>query len=202
MISVMDRTAALEDLLVNHLVGGWQQDFVAINERYLMNKERIDRILASAFEEACCRAEKLQKQGRKGEIHYIHFSYLRTSFMEQRAEYRIDLYDADWYMDREECCSLWPAEFLFKPVFERQRELEKHRVQYARKITAMDIEHIIHQEAMKYHLLAIEYIRDRVPVLIESEGYAAMKKSEDLIILAGEFRDQHELLYPDSGSDE
>ncbi|MFF2094576.1 hypothetical protein, partial [Paenibacillus sp. NPDC058174] len=193
MISVMDRTAALEDLLVNHLAGEWQQDFVTINERYMADKDRIDRNLTAAFEKACLHAAQLQLQGRKRDIQYIHFSYLRTSFMEQRAEYRIDLYDADWYMDKEECCSLWQADFLFNPVFERQRELEKQRVNYARKITPMDVEHIIHQEAMKYHLLAIEYIRDRVPALIESEGYAAMRKSEDLTILAGEYRDQHEL---------
>ncbi|MFF2484365.1 hypothetical protein [Paenibacillus sp. NPDC058071] len=198
----LDREAALEDLVANHVDGQWQFDFVIINQRYMEDKERIDRSLLAAFEQACVRASLLQQQERKGEINYIQFSYLRTSLMEQRAEYRIDLYDAGWYMDREECASLWQADFLFEPMFERTQKMDKQKARYGRLVTAMDIEHIQQQDALKYHLLAVEYLRDRLPALLESEAYAALRKSESVTVLAGEFRDQHEILYPAKGEEE
>lgn len=201
MTALMDKRMALADFMEKYVTDKWEQDFVAINEAYVREQERINAGLISAFEEACRNAAKLQEQGLKGEIQYIHFSYLRTSIQENTSYYRIDAYDTNWFLDREECCSLWDASFIFQPLFERMNGLETKKAGYARKVTSMDIERIKQTEALNYHFLAIEFLRESVPLLLGSTAYQHMNKSTEISILAGEYIDQSEILYANSGTE-
>ncbi|WP_374020736.1 hypothetical protein ABU162_14825 [Paenibacillus thiaminolyticus] len=203
MIRVMSKEEALQDLLEQHVFDRWQSDLPEIDERYRQEKEHIERRFLEAFEAVCKQAAKLQEEGRKGSIHYVYISFLRTSIMANTAQYRIDAYDDNWFLDLEECASSWSADFIFVPLFRRMGELEEKRKAYARKITPMDIEKIKLIEAYKYHLLTVEWIRGFVPSLIESEAYRQMDRSAKLQLFVGEYKDQCELLYetPGGGDD-
>lgn len=137
--------------------------------------------------------------GEKGEICTIYFSFLRTSIMENSAAYRLDAYDENWFLDRTECSVVWEADFIFAPLFRRMAELETVKFCYARKITSMDIERIKLMEAIKYHLLTVEFMRSMVPMLLECQGFCQMAKSPQICLLAGEYRDQSEVLYAHPG---
>ena len=75
-------------------------------------------------------------------------------------------------------------------------ELELYKSDYLRKITSMDIERIKKYEAIKYHIFAIEFVRTMIDQLIEVEKYKEMLKTPNIVILAGEYMDQTEVLYP------
>jgi hypothetical protein len=77
-------------------------------------------------------------------------------------------------------------------------ELEEKKKEYARKITSMDIEQIKLLEALRYNPLVIEFIREMIPKLIETEGYKEMGKNPNICILAGEYMDANEKLYEKS----
>ncbi|MFE0560858.1 hypothetical protein ACFW1P_33565 [Paenibacillus sp. NPDC058910] len=83
------------------------------------------------------------------------------------------------------------------------RELEAVKSSYARKISTMDIERILQIEAIRYHLFAIEFMRNMVPSILECEGYNLLVKKPNICILAGEYRDRSELLYgqPETGQE-
>lgn len=204
MSKLMDKQAAMQDFLQNHVLDRWQYDLIEIDQRYNEQKDHIESSFCEAFDELCTQAFMQQQQGSKGEIHTIYVSYLRTGIMENCATYRIDAYDENWFLDRTECSVLWDADFIFAPLFERVKKLEKIKSAYARKITSMDIERIKQMEAIKYHLLAVEFMRSMVPVLLESPGYRQMTKSPKICLFAGEYRDQCEVLYqnPDSVNEE
>jgi hypothetical protein len=192
---VMDREGALEHFLENHLFGEWLNDLPQIDDTYSSNKEDIESGLLDAFDLVCRKAAKLQEEGRKGPVRYVYISLLRTRVMENAGVYRLDAYDESWFLDKAECSSTWEAGFLFDPLFRRMEGLEEKKSLYARKITSMDLDRIKQIEAVKYHLLGVELMRGLVRELIGTQGYQLMQKSPKLIVAAGEFRDQTELLY-------
>lgn len=190
----MDKQTALQDFVEKYVLHQWENELLAIDQRYNQNKANIENGLTVAFDKACKKALKLQEQGPKGDIQYIYLSFLRTSIMNNTALYRIDAYDQNWYLDQEECSALWEADFIFHSLFQNMAELETKKADYARKITSMDIERIKQYEALKYHSLAVEFLREMLPKLIETDGYKQMGKTPDLSIMAGEYMDQSEIL--------
>ncbi|MED4570700.1 hypothetical protein P9302_14605 [Brevibacillus agri] len=195
----MDKQAAMHDFLQNHVMDRWQYDLIEIDQRYREKKESIESGFVDTFNALCTQAAIQQEQGKKGEICTIYFSFLRTSIMENSAAYRLDAYDENWFLDRTECSVVWEADFIFAPLFRRMAELETVKSCYARKITSMDIERIKLIEAIKYHLLTVEFMRSMVPMLLECQGFCQMAKSPKICLLAGEYRDQSEVLYAHPG---
>lgn len=192
---MMNREEAIQDFMERYVIDRWQDEILAIDERYAKNKASIEKELTDAFVKVCHQAQLLQQQQRKGSIHYIYFSFLRTSILENKSIYRIDFYDENWFLDNEECCGHWDVDFIYHSLFQHMRELEEKRKAYARKVTAMDIEHFKLFEAFKYNMLVIEFIREQLPALLEQEAFKGVKCSEELHILAGEYMDQSEILY-------
>ncbi|MBT2765099.1 hypothetical protein [Paenibacillus sp. ISL-20] len=203
MSAVMSREEALGHLLENHVFDRWQGDLDIISESYIQNQDATIAEFVSSVDSACKKAAELQDAGMKGDIQYIYLSLLRTSLMEYKASYRIDIHDERWFLDPVECSSHWKAEFIFNPLFQRMRELEAVKSSYARKISTMDIERILQIEAIRHHLFAIEFMRNMVPSILECEGYNLLVKKPNICILAGEYRDRSELLYgqPETGQE-
>ncbi|WP_201452158.1 MULTISPECIES: hypothetical protein [Paenibacillus] len=203
MSSVMDRDAALGDFLEKYVLERWQEDLAAIGEHYEKNQAEIEAGFLKAVDTACMQAVHLQEQQLKGDIQYIYLSLLRTSIMEHQAVYRIDVLDERWFLDPSECVVQWQADFIFNPLFQRIAALDNVKSNYARKISAMDVERILQIEAYRYHLFAIEFMRGLVPSILEGEGFLRMGQKPTLCILAGEFRDQSEILFQaEGGGDE
>ncbi|QDY83667.1 hypothetical protein FQU75_09790 [Paenibacillus polymyxa] len=193
-MKLMDRDAALQDLLEKHVFTEWLQDLALIENNFLSRQQAIADELMAALESLCQLATVQHEQGRKGEIRYIYISLLRTRVMKNKAIYRIDAYDENWFLDGAECAVEWSADFIFQPLFNRMAKLEQLKSNYARKITTMDIEQIQQIEAIKYHLLTVEFLKSQMPVFVASPSLARMPKAEVCTIFAGEFRDDSKIL--------
>lgn len=190
----MDKEEALDNFLEAHVFDKWLEDLLPIQRVLEEQRVSIEQSFADAFDTVWRQATELQGQGVKGEIQYVYISLLRTSIMENRPFYRIDAYDHNWFMDSVVCMGLWDADFIFAPLFQRMGELEKTKSAYARKVTSMDLARIQQIEAVKYHLLAVEFMKTRIPELLTSSLYHGVKKSPRIRWMVGEFRDQSELL--------
>ncbi|MFR1905912.1 MAG: hypothetical protein ACLS28_09360 [Clostridium neonatale] len=141
----------------------------------------------------------MQKKNLKGEVNYIYFSLLRTSILEGRGEFRIDFYDENWFLDKEESSVNIELDFLYSTLFELESLLKNKKMEYGRTITEMDIEYIILDEADKYHILCAEFLKDMVKEqFINLPSYKEMKKSSNLKILVGEFMDETEIIYEEN----
>lgn len=196
MIQTINKETALKDFIEKHVQERWIKNIEIINKNYIENSDKIESQFIKTFEKLCKKAISLQNEGNKGEISYIYISFLRTRIMENTAFYRIDAYDSNWFADKEECFEFWDADFMFKDFFQHMEELELYKSDYLRKITSMDIERIKKYEAIKYHIFAIEFVRTMIDQLIEVEKYKEMLKTPNIVILAGEYMDQTEVLYP------
>jgi hypothetical protein len=193
-MKLMDRDAALQDLLEKHVFTEWLHDLALIENNFLARQQAIEEELLAALESLCQLATLQHEQGRKGDIRYIYISLLRTRVMKNRAVYRIDAYDENWFLDETECAVEWSANFVFEPLFNRMAKLEKLKSDYARKITTMDIEQIQQIEAVKYHLLTVEFLKSQMPAFVASPSLERLPKADICTIFAGEYRDDSEIL--------
>ncbi|CAH1189905.1 hypothetical protein PAECIP111893_00003 [Paenibacillus plantiphilus] len=186
----MDRDTVLDKFLEEHVFDQWLDDLIPIGDALNERKEEIEHGLCQTLDTVWRQVAEQQEQGVKGAIHYVYISLLRTGIMENIPHYRIDAYDENWMMDKVECTALWRADFIFEPLFRRMKDLEQVKKGYARKITSQDLDRIKQIEAVKYHLLAIEFIKSMMPALLSSMEYSRIAKSLGINWMAGEFRDQ------------
>ncbi|WML33896.1 hypothetical protein [Clostridium sp. OS1-26] len=197
MIIQANKGEILEEFLEKYVVDRWINEFLEIDEMYKSDKDAIEENLISTFDEVCRQAIGLQEKQLKGGIKYIYFSLLRTSILENRGEYRIDLYDKNWFLDKEECSINIDLNFIFDSIFKHREELKEKKKEYGKNITDMDIENIMLKEIDKYHVLAVEFLKGMIERFTETSSYAEMKKTEDIMILAGEYMDATEAIYPE-----
>lgn len=197
MIIQANKGEILEEFLEKYLVDRWVNEFLEIDEMYKSDKDAIEENLILKFDEVCRKTICLQEKQLKGEIKYIYFSLLRTSILENRGEYRIDLYDENWFLDKEECSINIDLNFIFDSIFKHREELKEKKKEYGKNITDMDIENIMLKEIDKYHILAVEFLKGMIEKFIKTSSYSEMKKTEDIMILAGEYMDVTEVIYPE-----
>lgn len=85
---------------------------------YCVSEEEVSAILTSnirklsdSFSTAYGNAVKeyttLQQQGLKEELEHVYISFLRSSVVDKREWFRIDLYDTRDMADLVECCAYW-----------------------------------------------------------------------------------------------
>lgn len=173
----------------------WINEFIEIDEIYKSDKEAIEENLILTFDKVCKLAKDLQEKESKGDIKYIYFSLLRSNIIEDIGEYRIDLYDENWVLDKEECSINIDLNFIYSSLFKQKKELKEKKKEYGKSISDMDVENIIFKEIDKYHILAVEFLKELIEKLINISSYEEMKKSEDIVILAGEYMDETEIIY-------
>ncbi|AIY79964.1 hypothetical protein FDC58_14140 [Clostridium botulinum] len=195
MIKYPDKDKILEEFKTKYVDDIWVDNFIRIDEFYRNNKEDIDSELIKRFDLVCEECISMQNDNLKGQVTYIYFSLLRTSILEGNGEFRIDLYDENWFLDKQECSINIELDFLYNSLFEMKSNLKSRKMEYGRTITDMDIEYIILDEADKYHILAVEFLKELVSKFIESDSYKEMKKSSNIKIISGELMDSSEIIY-------
>ena len=189
MIIRADKNQVLKEFQEKYVADRYKEELKEIIEKYNRDREAIKEKLAAQFNSVCKEAILLQEQEVKGEIKYIYFSMLRTKLLENKGQWRIDLYDERWFLDKEECSVDIDLNFIYEPLFNHMKELSDKKQEYLRTIKEKDMEAIKLTEANKYNSLALNIIRGIVKNLLECTSYKEMKKKEDIVIMAGEYMD-------------
>ena len=195
MIIPVDKEKVLEEFKNKYVENRFTNEISKINEKLQKNEKIIKTEILLNFNKVCKNAKKLQNENLKKKIKFIYISFLRTSLLENKGIWRIDLFDENWFLDKEECYINLDFSFLYENIFSFIEELQEKKKEYGRTITEMDIEKIKLQEGDKYHKLVIKILEDTIKDLIECENFKEMNRHEELMIFAGEYKDEVELLY-------
>lgn len=189
MIKRADKNQVLKEFQEKYVANRYNEELKKIIEKYNQDREVIKEKLTAQFNSVCKKAILLQEKQLKREIKYIYFSMLRTSLLENKGQWRIDLYDERWFLDKEECSVDIDLNFVYEPLFNHMKELSDKKKEYLRTIKEKDIEAIKLKEGDKYHSLALNIIRGILQSFLECTFYKEMKKKEDIVIMAGEYMD-------------
>jgi len=198
MLKQIDKNKVLREFEEKYVTDKWVDKFLEVDEMYKGDKAAIEENLSLSFDKVCKQAIVFQGKQLKGEIKYIYISLLRTSILENKGEYRIDLYDENWFLDKEETNINIDLNFIYVPLFDFIKELKEKKKEYGRTITDMDIENIMLREVYKFHVLALEFLKGLIENFIKISSYEEMEKAEDIRILAGEYMDEAEIIYPEN----
>lgn len=195
MIIPVDKEKVLEEFKNKYVRNRFTNEISEINEIIEKNEKIIKTEILLNFSKVCENTKKLQNENLKKKIKFIYISFLRTNILEDKGIWRIDLYDEDWFLDKEECFINLDFSFIYESLFEHIKELQEKKKEYGRTITEMDVEKIKLQEGDKYHKLVIKILEDIINDLIECEEFEVMEKSKELMIFTGEYKDEVEILY-------
>jgi hypothetical protein len=196
MIIQADKEKVLQEFEEKYVQDRYVTELEKIIEEYKINRESIRSKLVLYFRSVCKKAISLQEKGCKGEIRYIYFSMLRTKLLENKGQWRIDLYDEKWFLDKEECSIDIDFDFVYEPLFKHIKELSEKKEEYGRTIKERDLKNIKLREANKYHGIVVNVLVDILEDFLEGSAYQEMKKKEDIVIMAGEYMDAAIKIYP------
>lgn len=147
------------------------------------------------FEPYCQKIIRMQKEGRKGNICFIHFSILQTNLLAKRHTIRLDAYDENWYLDRAECSGEYDVSEFYQWLDEFADILDETRNNGFSLVTLLDVQRAVLKESNKYLLFIAEVVRVGMRKAIETESYRKMKRGEPFIVCIGGFQDKVDILY-------
>lgn len=201
MIIPVDKEKILQEFKDKYVNNRFINEIPKINKKIEKNEKVIKNEILLNFNKVCENAKNLQNQNLKKEIKFIYISFLRTSLLENKGIWRIDLFDENWFLDKEECFINLDFSFIYEDLFDFIEELQEKKKEYGRSITEMDIEKIKLQEGDKYHNLIMRFFENKINELIECENFKEMNKHNELMIFTGEYMDEVELLYESSSEE-
>ena len=186
----------VEKFYQDYIKNKWIEIFVELDKEYQKNLNVIINDVVRDFSKVCQRVIELQKRNEKEKVKYIYFSFLRTNILADNGDFRVDIYDENWFLDNKQCSGSIDMSFVFKYLFNFIEEIKKNSLENKISMSDIELEKIKLEESERYKILAIEYLKTIVLKMVEDEKYKQMIKEENIYIIAGEYMDECQLIYP------
>ena len=186
----------VEKFYQDYIKNKWIEIFVELDKEYQKNLNVIINDVVRDFSKVCQRVIELQKRNEKEKVKYIYFSFLRTNILADNGDFRVDIYDENWFLDNKKCSGSIDMSFVFKYLFNFIEEIKKNSLENKISMSDIELEKIKLEESERYKILAIEYLKTIVLKMVEDEKYKQMIKDENIYIIAGEYMDECQLIYP------
>lgn len=186
----------VEKFYQDYIKNKWIEIFVELDKEYQKNLNVIINDVVRDFSKVCQRVIELQKRNEKGKVKYIYFSFLRTNILADNGDFRVDIYDENWFLDNKQCSGSIDMSFVFKYLFNFIEKIKKNSLENKISMSDIELEKIKLEESERYKILAIEYLKTIVLKMVEDEKYKQMIKEENIYIIAGEYMDECQLIYP------
>ncbi|MBD5546492.1 MAG: hypothetical protein HDQ97_03720 [Lachnospiraceae bacterium] len=140
-------------------------------------------------------ASQAQKQGQKGDIQYLAFSFLRSSLYVDRMELRIEVLDDGFYLDRQETAGDYCITFL------RERFLGDLSLLYRKvkekfiRFQNYELSVIKMQYSSYYDALAYRMIENLRELIVQEVLKSGISITDNFKIIYGEFMDKAVVVY-------
>ena len=128
----------VEKFYQDYIKNKWIEIFVELDKEYQKNLNVIINDVVRDFSKVCQRVIELQKRNEKEKVKYIYFSFLRTNILADNGDFRVDIYDENWFLDNKQCSGSIDMSFVFKYLFNFIEEIKKNSLE--NKISMSDIE--------------------------------------------------------------
>ena len=155
--------------------------------------------LVSQFTECflrfCDQICNMQEDGKNGEIAFIHFFTLRTSFLLKKYELRMAAYNENWYLDSAECTASYSVKEIFSYFDGFAEELEKIRMESLGSMSLGEAQQRLFEESKPYLFYVAEIIRVAMRNMSHHEAFQKMKKAPCFILCIGGYMDRFDILY-------
>lgn len=157
--------------------------------------EQLRAQFTDCFTAYCDKIYRMQQQGKKGAVSYIHFSVLRTSILLNKHEIRMDAYDENWYADPVECSGSYPVKEIYSCLEKYGDTVEELRVKSGGRVSLAEAQKKVFDESNLYLFYTAELIRTGMRDVIQTESYQRIKRAPCFMVCIGGFLDRFDILY-------
>lgn len=160
------------------------------------NKEQIQKEYRSIFEQLFRQCLNMQREGKKGKIKYLNIFYLHSSLNTETYELQIELFDHNFYKDRQSCYRNWTPEFLIKYLKE---DLLRFQKKAEKEIIQFDYSDFCKVRKRYYAMFLViigEFFRREIESVTLLASYQNMEKDTDIQIIYGGYLDEGILIWP------
>jgi hypothetical protein len=187
----------IQEYLIQQTADWVQDDFADMQQEFFAKRDCIIQSLVEVIRQLYQQAHSLQEQGRKGAASYIWISLLRTSVLQDTWQYRIDLYDHTFVLDREECTVHWEMNFVWDYLKNRMNQLNEviRSGRYVNKIRTYHIDKIKLEMAKQYHQQAIYFTQRVIQTVFQNLEDIELDKGTKMKVLMGEYLDHSVVIY-------
>ncbi|MGG4554495.1 pentapeptide repeat-containing protein [Paenibacillus humicus] len=191
----MDAEEILDDIKGRILEPAMEEVITALEAEFHHQKEQHIEAFIQSFQNMCIHIKRMQDKGQKAPIAYIHFSFLRTSILQQKYTYLIEAYSEEWYGDENECISFYDASWAYKSFNSLQDMLTQKLKMYFKLFHPGDSERIMLEYIPYFHQFIVAIARMAVCRAVELPEAQQIAKSSCFRARIGEFKDLSEDIY-------
>lgn len=141
-------------------------------------------------------AKKMQEEGARDPITDLGICYLLSSNLTGNYELRLDLYDRDFYLDEEECCTYWEPEFLTTYLKKDREYFKKEIRKQIPQIKTYEMQDFLDLYRNNYMYILLQFFQQMLPEIFKriekkSEGIT----TEEFRVIFGEYMGNFDVIY-------
>lgn len=183
----MDRTTTISLKGQIILSERYERSLKKIMDKYKETKVKLDQEYLKVWQELLKKAKILQCAKEKGEVGYFVISLLHSSVLTKTYDFRFDLYDKDFYLDKTEICAYWSPCLFFESIEDDivyfSRVIRGNMVQ----VTNNELEEFRMEYAYRFIKMAFSYFCENSEQIFHLKEYEEVKKGEEVRVLFGTY---------------
>lgn len=156
-------------------------------KEYKENEEAILQNFQNVLEKLYRTAAEMQIGGSKGAVAYLGICYCLSSAYTGNYEFRLDMYDKEFYLDENESCVYWMPDFI-NTYLERDiayfRKTIKEKVP---RVKEYEERQFIIGYMRNYMYIVLEFLRQKLYGTLEKIEKGDIRTSEDFTVFFGEY---------------
>lgn len=192
----MERSEALkhfEEEYINRYVREMKKNI----EKYIDDhRKELTEAFVENFRTLCKKIKEMQKEGRKGKIAYITYSFNIHNLQKESRDYVVQAYGNEWFLEEGEECKIsynvgWLYDFL-DDFYGKLFEISK---KYMGNINASDMDQVWKKGVIHCDVKLLNFTKRAIKEAIKTEEFKALDKEEVLEIRLGQEKGYNEIIY-------
>lgn len=192
----MERSEALkhfEEEYINPYVREMKKNI----EKYIDDhRKELTEAFVENFRTLCKKIKEMQKEGRKGKIAYITYSFNIHNLQKESRDYVVQAYGNEWFLEEGEECKIsynvgWLYDFL-DDFYGKLFEISK---KYMGNINASDMDQVWKKGVIHCDVKLLNFTKRAIKEAIKTEEFKALDKEEVLEIRLGQEKGYNEIIY-------
>ena len=169
------------------------QNSIADLEQYLQC--HIQQILQNVYCDIDVILKNIVESQNDQKIAYMTFHLMRKDILDGIYQYRVFLYDNDWYIKRGKQVATLDSSFIYQYYDAFCKEVFQKSNQYNHYFSIPEIEMFIMQNLEVFHYYFVEVLRYVMHGISESDTYYKIKKEQMFEIQSGEYYEPCDKIY-------
>ncbi len=192
----MKRSEALkhfEEEYINRYVREMKKNI----EKYIDDhRKELTEAFVENFRTLCKKIKEMQKEGRKGKIAYITYSFNIHNLQKESRDYVVQAYGSEWFLEEGEECKIsynvgWLYDFL-DDFYGKLFEISK---KYMGNINASDMDQVWKKGVIHCDVKLLNFTKRAIKEAVKTEEFKALDKEEVLEIRLGQEKGYNEIIY-------